>query len=329
MNKISQFVNKYLALIVAAVGLILPQIFTNTYLIHIMLMVIIYAILACSLNIAVGMTGLSNLAHATFFGIGAYAAAILNSRFSAPFYVTIFAGMLVAILFGVVLGAPTLRLKGVFLALVTTGFGQVMRIIEINWVSLTNGPMGISGIDPARIGAYRFSRTAYVYYGLLVLVLTIYVAQRIMHSKMGRAFFSIKYDETAARSLGVNVTMYKILAYVISAGLAGMAGSVYAHYISFISPDTFTAADSTTVLCMVILGGAGTLLGPLIGAILLTLTPEIFRFAQLYRIIFIGVIMVVGVIASERKWSVAINEKLSGWFRSLRRNKGLENGGRS
>lgn len=314
MKKILNLIKKHSILVVAIAGILAPIVITNTYHVHIILMCMMYGILASSLNIAVGMTGLSNLAHATFFGIGAYAAAILNSRYGLPFYITFFAGGIVAMAFGFILGAPTLRLKGVFLALVTTGFGQVIRILEINWVSLTNGPMGISGIDGAKVGGYSFSTNAYIYYGLALLIFCMYMSKRLMHTKVGRALFAIKYDETVARSLGVNLYFYKVGAYVLSACIAGMAGTIFAHYVSFISPDTFTVADSTTVLCMVILGGAGSLLGPVLGAFILTIAPEIFRFAQTYRMIFIGAVMVIGVIANERGWGQIVSAKLKGIF---------------
>ena len=314
MKKVLDFIKKHSILVIAVLGILAPIVITNTYHVHIIMMCMMYGILASSLNIAVGMTGLSNLAHATFFGIGAYAAAILNSRYHVPFYITFFAGGIVAMAFGFILGAPTLRLKGVFLALVTTGFGQVVRILEINWVSLTNGPMGISGIDGAKIGGYKFTTNAYIYYGLALLIFCMYMSKRLMHTRVGRALYSIKYDETVARSLGVNITFYKVGAYVLSACMAGMAGSIYAHYISFISPDTFTVADSTSVLCMVILGGAGSLMGPVIGAIILTIAPEIFRFAQNYRMMIIGIVMVIGVIANERGWGQMISFKFKELF---------------
>ena len=314
MKKVLDFIKKHSILVIAVLGILAPIVITNTYHVHIIMMCMMYGILASSLNIAVGMTGLSNLAHATFFGIGAYAAAILNSRYHVPFYITFFAGGIVAMAFGFILGAPTLRLKGVFLALVTTGFGQVVRILEINWVSLTNGPMGISGIDGAKIGGYKFTTNAYIYYGLALLIFCMYMSKRLMHTRVGRALYSIKYDETVARSLGVNITFYKVGAYVLSACMAGMAGSIYAHYISFISPDTFTVADSTSVLCMVILGGAGSLMGPVIGAIILTIAPEIFRFAQNYRMMIIGIVMVIGVIANERGWGQTISFKFKELF---------------
>lgn len=329
MKKILGLVKGNPILSVAMVGIVAPLLTKNPYFLQVLFMCVMFAILSSSLNIAVGLTGLSNLAHATFFGVGAYVAAILSTRFHAPFYATLVAGGLVAMVFGAILGWPTLRLKGVFLALATTGFGYVMRVVELNWVSLTSGPMGITAIGAAVVAGWKLDRIAYIYYGLAILILSMYLTQRITKSKIGRALFAVKYDETVAKSLGINPTLYKVSAYVMSACLAGMAGTVYAHYTSFVSPDSFTVADSTTVLCMVILGGAGSLVGPVVGAIILTITPELLRFAQLYRVVFIGVVMVMGVIARERNWQGAISNGLKRLFTSSNRKavEGTGNGG--
>lgn len=314
MKNLLRLIKENPILDVAIVGIVLPLATKNGYFTHVLVMSIMFAILASSLNITLGLIGLSNLAQATFFGVGAFVAAILNSRFQVPFYITLVAGGLVTAVFGLILGAPTLRLKGVFLALATSAFGNAMRILEINWVSLTNGPMGITGIGPAVVGGWKFSDTAYIYYGLALLLLCMYITKRIRKSKIGRAFLAIKSDRTLARSMGVRIASYKVGAYVLSACLAGMAGTIYAHYAAFISPDSFTMADSTKVLCMVVLGGAGSLLGPVVGAVVLTIVPEILRFTQLYQVIFFGVLMVVGTIAKERNWSAIVSDKLSQMF---------------
>ncbi len=278
---------------------VIPAVSKNAYVIHLLFSCAIFAILACSLNIVVGITGLPNMSHATFFGIGAYMAALLSIHFKVPFYVNLILGGLVSLLFGIALGLPTLRLKGFYLSLVTIGFGQIVRIVEINWVSLTRGPMGLPGIAGAKIGGYGFSKRDFIYYCMAVLAILIFTVRRMMNSKIGRALSAIKNDDIVAKSLGVNTTGYKAFAFSLSAFFAGMAGTIYAHYISFISPDSFTSADSTTILCMVILGGSGTLLGPVLGAIILTLAPEVLRFADMYRMVFVGVVMIVGVIAKE------------------------------
>lgn len=310
MKKVRSIIKEQSLYVVILIGVLLSFVIKSNYYSHVLLMCIVYAILASSLNIAVGMTGLSNLAHATFFGIGAYAGALMNTHFGTQWYLTIFCGAIVAGVFGLILGMPTLRLKGVFLALATEGFGQIIRVVEINWQSLTHGASGIAGIATAQIGSFRFTRTSYLMMFLAILLLSMYITKRIMKAKMGRALFAIKHDETAAKSLGVNVTKYKVIAYVISAALAGLAGAAYAHYLTFISPDTFTAQDSTTILCMVILGGLGTLVGPVLGATVLTLIPEVFRFADLYRTIFVGIVMVIGVIYSFNNGSA----RVKAWF---------------
>lgn len=308
------FLNKYSIALMAVLWIVTPLFIDNSYFIHIIFMVTIFAILASSLNIAVGITGLSNMSHATFFGIGAYAAAIASINFHFPFYVTLFIGGIIAMVFGLILGMPTLRLKGFYLALVTIGFGQVIRIVELNWMDVTNGPMGMPGIAGAVIGSYEFGHKEFIYYGFLVLLLTTVVTKRMLKSKIGRALVAIKNDQIVANALGVDVTKYKVLAFAISAFFAGMAGTIYAHYVTFVSPDSFTTADSTTILCMVILGGSGSILGPIIGAILLTLAPEALRFADLYRVVFIGIVMVVGIISKECNWWGIIVSKIKMLF---------------
>jgi branched-chain amino acid transport system permease protein len=329
VKKLLGFLRENSILVVAMVGIVAPWLSRNPYYSAILMMCVMFSVLASSLNIAVGLAGLYNLSHATFFGVGAYVAAILNTRFHVPFYFTIIAGGLVAAVFGAILGVPTLRLRGVFLALVTFAFGVAMRVLEINWISLTNGPMGIPGIGGAVVGGWKFNGTAYIYYGLALLLLCMYVTKRILKSKIGRALSALKCDEVVAKSMGVNVTFYKVGAYVLSACLAGMAGTIYAHYATFISPDTFTAADSTTVLCMVILGGADSLAGPVLGAVILTVVPEILRFAQLYRVILIGTVMVTVVIARERNWqnTISINLRRIFSFSKTRTDEDARNGG--
>ena len=271
----------------------------SQYLIHVVFLTVIYAILSSSLNLAVGITGLSSMSHASFFSVGAYAAAITATQFGFPFYVTLILGGILAMISGVILGAPTLRLKSFYLALVTIGFGQIVRIIQLNWISVTKGPMGIPGIPSATIGDYKFSTQAYIVYALVVLLFTLLVIKHLKESKTGRAFMAIASDEVVAKSLGVDVSRYKVLSFALSAFFAGMAGSIYAHYVTFVSPDTFTAADSNTILCMVILGGSTTLIGPVLSAVLLTITPEIMRFADVWRTVFVGIILIVVILAKE------------------------------
>ena len=288
----------------------LAFIIKNQYLIHVLFLTVIYAILSSSLNLAVGITGLSSMSHASFFSVGAYAAAIASTLWGVPFYLTLILGGILALISGVILGAPTLRLKSFYLALVTIGFGQIVRIIQLNWVSVTKGPMGIPGISPASIGTYKFTPQSYIIYGLLILGLTLIVIKHLKESKTGRAFMAIASDEVVAKSLGVDISKYKVLSFALSAFFAGMAGSIYAHYVTFVSPDTFTAADSNTILCMVILGGSTTLIGPVLSAVLLVITPEVLRFADVWRTVFVGVVLIVVILAKETDFFVKLKIRI-------------------
>jgi len=158
---------------------------------------------------------------------------------------------------------------------------------------------GTSVVTTTSIGGYKFSAKAYIIYALVVLAITLLVIKNLKESKTGRAFMAISSDEVVAKSLGVDVFRYKVLAFAISAFFAGMAGSIYAHYVTFVSPDTFTAADSNTILCMVILGGSTTLIGPVLSAVLLVAAPEIMRFAEVWRTVFVGVVLIAGILAKE------------------------------
>ncbi len=285
--------------LVIFIGLLLPLILKSNFHIHLVFMVGLYGVLSISLNIAIGYCGLANLAHATFFGLGAYAAALSALNWGTPFYVNLIIGGLFALIFGVLLGIPTLRLRGIYLALVTIAFTQMIRLVQINWIKVTKGPMGLPGIPGASILNFQFSSITYCYYILFLLVILLIISWRLENSRIGRAFFAIKNDPLAANSLGINVTYYKMLAFAISSFIAGSAGSVYAHYVSFISPDTFTLNDSITILCMVILGGSGKIFGALLGAVVLVIMPEVFRFAEEYRMFFVGGFIIVGVLLTD------------------------------
>jgi len=288
---------------------------TNYYITHLLLMIAVYSLLACSLNIVVGITGLANMTQAAFFGVGAYVAAIFATRFNLPFILSFFAGGVVAMLFGLMIGMPTLKLKGFYFSLVTIAFGSAIQIIENNMVSVTGGPMGIPGIPAIRMGAYKFVRADYDILSLALLAVLLYFTKRLMVSKTGRALSAIRSDEIVARSLGVNTAMYKVLSFAISSFFAGMAGTIYAHYVAFVSPDTFTSDSSIQAVCMVILGGSGTLFGPIAGAVVMLVAPEILRFTDSYRVIFVGVVMILGIMARELHFAEKIQNSLKSLFK--------------
>ena len=288
---------------------------------------LLYIMLALGLNIVVGFAGLLDLGYIAFFAIGAYLAGLLASpqfvivleslqmEFPAaadylmsslpPDVVThglhlsvwliVPLAALVAAIAGAVLGAPTLKLRGDYLAIVTLGFGEIIRIFMNNLngpVNITNGPQGINLIDPVRIGSVSFagqsglvsfgsfsmpSVNAYYFLFLLLCVLTVFVAQRLQHSRLGRAWIAIREDEIAAKAMGINVRNVKLLAFAMGASFGGVAGAMFGAFQGFISPESFTLTESIAVLAMVVLGGIGHVPGVILGAVLLAALPEILR----------------------------------------------------
>src|SRR5687768_1825992 len=256
---------------------------------------ILYVLLALGLNIVVGFAGLLDLGYIAFYAVGAYTYALLASPqfgLHLPFWVVLPIGAAVAALFGIALGAPTLKLRGDYLAIVTLGFGEIIRIFLNNLsrpVNLTNGPQGIARIDPFRLdgfsfGSYEsflgleFSGPIKYYYLLLAVVLGIIVVNvRLQNSRIGRAWEAIREDEIAARSMGINTRNLKLLAFAMGASFGGVAGGMFSAIQGFISPESFVLVESIMVLSMVVLGGMGNIWGVVLGALLLSFVPEILR----------------------------------------------------
>ena len=252
------------------------------YLEHLLVLASIYIILSASLNIIIGLTGMLNLGHAAFFGIGAYISALLAKVIGLSWIASLIFGMIGAALAGVLIGIPCLRLRGDYLAIATLGFGEIIRAIMKNWVSVTRGPLGIPGIPKPELVGYRFaSVNEFPLLSVVIMIISIWLIYRIIHSPFGRVLRSIREDEIASLSLGKDIVKYKLLALAIGAGFAGLAGSLYAHYITFIDPTTFTFTETVLMVSMVVLGGMGSLTGSIIGAVILTLLPEPIRFVQL------------------------------------------------
>lgn len=279
-------------------GLFLFPLFVrNEYFLNTAVFAGIYIILASSLNITNGYTGLFSFGHAAFYGIGAYTAAILATRFGFPFLLTLpFAGI-VAGLFGAAIALPTLRLKGIFLALVTIGFQQITYLVIMNWIGLTRGPMGIPGIPPASFFGFDLSGNFGYYYLILVLdVVVIFLISRIVDSRVGRTFVAIREDELAAQSIAINTFRAKVLSFVLATFFAGIAGAFFAHHARFVSADSFRLEETFLILTMLIVGGMGSILGPVIGAIFLVILPEVFRSLAEYRGVVYGVIMIAAIL---------------------------------
>jgi len=256
---------------------------------------LLYALLALGLNIVVGYAGLLDLGYIAFYAVGAYCYALLASPhfdLHLPFWVILPIGAALAALFGVLLGAPTLKLRGDYLAIVTLGFGEIVRIFLNNLsqpVNITRGPQGIAQIDPFMLGALDFSRTDTAfglvvsgpmkYYWLLLAVLAVVIVVniRLQDSRIGRAWEAVREDEIAARAMGINTTAIKLLAFAMGASFGGIAGGMFAAMQSFISPESFVLVESIMVVAMVVLGGMGNLWGVILGAVLLSFVPEILR----------------------------------------------------
>ena len=276
--------------------LVFPLFVKNEYILNIGVLAGIYVILTSSLNITNGYTGLFSFGHAAFYGIGAYTAGILSTRYGLPFLITLPMGGIVAAGIGFAVAVPALRLRGIFLALVTIGFQEITYLVIMNWMSLTRGPMGIPGIPPPSIlGFEPTSNTGYYYMILVLDIVVLFLIARIVNSRVGRTFTAIREDEVAAQSSSIAVFPAKILSFVLSTFFAGIAGAFFAHHARFISADSFKLEETFIILTMLIVGGMGSLPGPVIGAVLLVILPEVFRFLAEYRGVVYGVIL-IGVI---------------------------------
>ncbi len=249
------------------------------YLLHILVISGIYIILTLSLNLIVGYTGLPTLGHAAFSCIGAYVSSLLALNFGVSPWIGLIIGACAGALLGVVIGYPSLRLKGDYLALTTFGLGVIVYSIAKNWVSVTRGPMGLPGIPQFSVFGVQLSEIwlYLILVGVFVWV-TIFVMRRIVNSPFGRILRSIREDEIASEAMGKDTAKHKLLVFIIGAFFAAIAGSLYAHYITFIDPSSFTVMESITILLMVIFGGMGSITGSIVGATILVVFPELLRF---------------------------------------------------
>jgi branched-chain amino acid transport system permease protein len=263
------------------------------YLLHIAILSGFYIILTLSLNLIIGYCGQVSLGHAAFYGLGAYASALTAMHWHLPFLLALLAAALVGALFGLGLGVPTLRLKDDYLAIVTLGFGVIIDIVLLN-LDITGGPDGLARIPPPKLFGLDFRNK--LHYLLLVAFfvgLTLWLIHRLVHSRHGRALKAIRDHEITARVMGINAAAYKIAIFTLSAGLAGLAGSLYAHYITFINPETFGLHTSILILTMVVLGGMGSILGSVLGAGILTVLPELLRRFADYQDLAYGFLLIV------------------------------------
>lgn len=291
---LSKKTKRILFAVLAVLLLIFPIAVQNGYYQHIAVICGLYIVLTLSLNLVSGFAGQLSMGHAAFYGIGAYVTALLMTKAGMNFWVTIIFSMLISGLFGFVLGLPTSRLRGDYLTIVTLGAGEIVRLFLTNQDELTNGPMGVSGIgSPSIFGISLASDTAFYYMVLTLVVLVVIFMSRLINSGFGLAMMTIREDEIAAQSIGIKPMKYKLAAFVLAAMIAGIAGSFYATYTSYVSPNTFLFNDSATILAMMVLGGIGSIPGSIIGATVLSVLPEVLRKFSDYRMIIYGLAMIV------------------------------------
>lgn len=256
--------------------------YIDAYYLRIIILIGINIILALGLNLITGVTGQLSMGHAGFMSIGAYTAAILTMQFSAPFWMALLAGASLAAFFGFLIGIPTLRLEGDYLAMVTIGFAEIIRVFFLNFE-----PGGKA------VGLYGMPQyTTFAIVWILVIVVILLNA-KLLDSRTGRAFYAIRENEIAAQASGINTTRFKVLAFTIGSFLGGLGGGLYAHYMSYIAPQDFGFMKSIEILNMVVLGGMGSIPGTILGTIILTIAPEMLRIVADYRLLFYGALLVV------------------------------------
>jgi branched-chain amino acid transport system permease protein len=278
-------------------AVLLPLLFQNNlYIINIIVLCGIYIIVAVGLNLLTGFTGQISMGHAAFYGLGAYTSALLAVNYGLPFWGGIVIAAIVTFVFGIVMGLPSVKLSDAYLALVTIGFSIIVRLVLVNWVPVTRGPSGVTGIPAPMIGNFVFQGVSYYYLVLAFCLLAILVSVRLINSRVGRAFIAIRENIVAAESMGINTYKYKLIAFAISAMFAGVAGVLYAHSISYISPDSFTFDQSVTFLTMIMIGGLGSISGGVVGALLLGILPEYLRSFGDYQMAIYGLMIILVLI---------------------------------
>jgi len=285
------------ALIVISIFTISFPFVFSMYQTTIMLTALIYIMCGLGLNIVVGLAGLLDLGYVAFYLVGAYSYALLNVHFGLSFWFALPIGGSIAFLFGILLGYPVLRLRGDYLAIVTLGFGEIIRLIMENWNAFSFGPSGIANIPRPGFFGIQFSlqnATIYIYFVMIALVIfTIFVVSRLQNSRIGRAWIALREDEVACQAMGIDKTKTKLTAFALGATWAGMAGVLFAAKTTFINPASFTLWESIFFLCVVVLGGMGSVTGVILGALVLVLLPEYLRVFSEYRILVFGAVLVI------------------------------------
>ena len=309
----------------------IPLWLTDLYALHVLIMTGIFIIAAMSLNLLLGYTGQLSLGHVAFFGIGAYVSSLISLGFEVhllpnwlvsldpkPVWFSMLCGVVLAGLSGWVIGRISFKVRGAYFVIVTVSFAEVVRLVALNWVELTQGPMALNNIPPLRltipgVGELTFLRKPANYWLTFIVAVLCYVLiGRLVNSRAGRAMVALRENEPLATSVGIDVTYYLVLATVVSAAMAGAAGVLYAHYVRIVDPDVFLFIYTVTMVIMVISGGKGTQAGPVVGGLIFGLLPDVLRAADIkpeMQWVIYGVLMIVivyflpeGIVPAARRW---------------------------
>ena len=315
------------SLAVLVIAVIFPFV-TGMYQTSIMITALLYVVLALGLNIMVGLSGLLVLGYIVFYGVGAYTYALLNYHFGLNFWLALPLGGIFAMIIGVLIAIPVLRLQGDYLAIVTLAFGEIFRIVMENWNALSFGPSGIANIPRPTIFGLDFGlkqSTTLTYFIILVfVVITVFVIRRLEDSRIGRSLVAMREDEIASEAMGIDMWKTKLAAFALSTFWAGVAGVIFAGKTTFINPASFTMWESILVLCMVVLGGMGSIPGVIIGALVITLLPEYLRAFSEYRMLLFGAVLVFVMVFKPDGMVPAIRQKYEFVKDAVKNKKGGE-----
>ncbi|PHP64598.1 branched-chain amino acid ABC transporter permease [Zhengella mangrovi] len=296
-----------------AVLLATPILADSRYLLHVGTMIALHGALAVSLNLLLGYAGQFAISHGAFYGLGAYASALLVTSAGLPFWLAMPLAMLIAAIVAAIIGYPALRYTGgVHLALLTFAFGELARLIAANWDGLTGGPMGLRVLYfPEPVLGFAFSKASGLYaLAAAMLLVTMAIVLLVKRSRFGRGLVAIREDEVLASFLGINVLRYKLAAYVLSSAMAAMIGTVYAPIMTFISPELLNVHETISLIGVLILGGIGTFSGPLIGTLIFYGLPEFLRIASFYRLVILGVLIILVVLLVPKGIAGVIRQRL-------------------
>lgn len=303
LKKMTQKQKNILSILILVLLIAFPMMNLSQYIYRIAVISVLYAILAMSLNLIAGVAGQISLGHIAYYGIGAYTSALLTVNFGVSVWVGLAASFFAAMFFGLLIALPTLKLSGGYLAILTMSFAEIIRLILLNWTDVTRGAMGILSIPKPVIFGYPIkSSSDYYYLALTVAIVVFILLKNLIDSKFGRNLKALRDDEISSAAMGIDVYWHKIAAFVISTGIAGIAGALYAHYMEFIDPSSFISDESTVILSMVVLGGMGNMYGSIVAAVILTALPEALRSFSEYRMLVYGSVLVLMMMLKITDW---------------------------